>query len=78
MITLKLFNNLPPLLRKKIAKVVFNHMGERFQEEMSQPFHHNFDYDGAPIAGHWYKLMLSHCTYNKTKNQISVTLTYNI
>lgn len=74
MITLKLFNNLPPSLRKKIAKVVFNHMSDSFQQEMSQPFHHNFDYDG----GHWYNLMLSHCTYNKTKNQISVTLTYNI
>jgi len=46
-------------------------MGENFVNQMATPFHHNFNYDG----GHWYKLMLDHCTYNKEKKQIKVTIT---
>lgn len=45
-------------------------MGEDFINRMTEPFHHNFDYDD----GHWYKLMLSHCNYNKAKNIITLTM----
>lgn len=74
MIPLKLFNNLPRSVRKDIAAVVYNKMSEEFINEMTEPFHHNFDYD----MGHWYKLMLDHCTYNKERKQIKVTRTFNI
>lgn len=74
MIPLKLFNSLPLLTRKRIARTVFSHMGENFIEQMSTPFHHNFDYGD----GHWYKLMLDHCTYNKDKNIIKVSITIPI
>ncbi len=74
MLPLKVFNNLPPTIRKRIARTVFGHMGDNFIEQMATPFHHNFDYGD----GHWYKLMLDHCTYNKDKGIIKVTLTFNI
>lgn len=45
-------------------------MGEDFINEMALPFHHNFDYDG----GHWYKLMLGCCNYNKEKKHITITM----
>jgi hypothetical protein len=45
-------------------------MGDNFIEQMATPFHHNFDYQ----EGHWYKLMLSHCSYNKEKNHVTVTI----
>ena len=71
MLPLKVFNELPSNKRKQIARIVFGHMGEEFIDRMSTPFHHNFDYD----EGHWYKLMLDHCTYNKEKKHIKVTIT---
>ena len=70
MIPLKLFNSLPLNNRKQIARIVFGHMSTDFINQMSEPFHHNFDYDD----GHWYKLMLDHCTYNKEKKQVKVTI----
>ena len=70
MITLKMYNNLPLQIRKQIVRTVYGHMGEEFQKEMLEPFRHDFDYEG----GRWYKLMLSHCTYNKEKKLINVTV----
>jgi lauroyl/myristoyl acyltransferase len=70
MLPLKVFNELPANKRKQIARIVFGHMGENFIIQMATPFHHNFDYED----GHWYKLMLSHCSYNKEKNHITVTV----
>lgn len=70
MIPLKMYNNLPLQIRKQIVRIVYGHMGEEFQKEMLEPFHHDFDYEG----GRWYKLMLSHCTYNKEKKLINVTV----
>ena len=49
-------------------------MSDEFIEDMAQPFHHNFNYDG----GHWYKLMLDHCTLDKEKENIKVTITIPI
>ena len=74
MLPLKVFNALPSNKRKQIARIVFGHMGEDFITQMTTPFHHNFDYD----EGQWYKLMLDHCTYNKEKKQIKVTITIPI
>lgn len=70
MLPLKIYNNLPLIKRKQIARIVYGHMSEEFVNEMAMPFHHNFDYDG----GHWYKLMLDHCSYNKTKKHITVAV----
>jgi len=70
MLTLKIFNNLPLPKRKQIARIVFGHMSEEFINEMAQPFRHNFEYD----MGHWYKLMLDHCSYNKAKKHITVSV----
>ena len=70
MIALKTFNNLPPNKRRQIARIVFSHMGDKFVEQMAAPFHHNFDYED----GHWYKLMLDHCSYNKEKKHVTVTI----
>ena len=69
MLSLKIFNELPYRKRKDIARLVFGHMSNDFVEEMAKPYHHNFDKDG----GHWYKLMLDHCTYNKEKKIIKIT-----
>ena len=44
-------------------------MGSDFVEEMSQPFRHNFEYEG----GHWYKLLLDHCTLAKDKRTIKIS-----
>ena len=74
MLPLKVFNALPSNKRLQIARIVFGHMGNDFITQMATPFHHNFDYDD----GHWYKLMLDHCTYNKEKNQVKVTITIPI
>lgn len=71
MIPLKVFNALPSNKRLQIARIVFGHMSDNFITQMATPFHHNFDYGD----GHWYKLMLDHCTYNKEKEQIKVTIT---
>lgn len=71
MLPLKVFNSFPPNKRLQIARIVFGHMGDNFITQMATPFHHNFDYSG----GHWYKLMLDHCTYNKEKKQVKVTIT---
>lgn len=71
MLPLKVFNSLPPNNRKQIARIIFGHMGEEFINRMSEPFHHNFDYD----EGHWYKLMLDHCTYDKEKKRVKVSIT---
>lgn len=74
MLPLKVYNSLPHSKRKQLAKLVFGHMSESFIEEMTTPFHHNFDYDG----GHWYKLMLSHFSLDKEKQNIKVTFTIPI
>ena len=74
MLPLKVFNELPPNKRKQIARIVFGHMGGNFITQMATPFHHNFDYSD----GHWYKLMLDHCTYNKEKKQVKVTITISV
>lgn len=70
MLPLKIYNSLSRRVRKQIARTVFSHMGEDFINQMAEPFHHNFDYND----GHWYKLMLSHCTYNKEKKMINLTM----
>lgn len=70
MILLKMYNNLPLQIRKQIVRVVYGHMGEEFQKEMTAPFHHNFDYKG----GKWYQLMFAHCTYNDKTKSINVTV----
>lgn len=70
MLPLKVYNSLPLRTRKQIVKIVFGHMGEEFQNEIAEPFHHNFDYEG----GKWYQILLSHCNYNKEKAQINVTM----
>lgn len=70
MLPLKVFNSLPSNKRLQIARIVFGHMGDNFITMMATPFHHNFDHGD----GHWYKLMLDHCTYNKEKNQVKVTI----
>lgn len=70
MLPLKMYNNLPLKIRRQIVRIVYGHMGENFQATMTEPFHHNFDYDG----GRWYQLLLSHCNYNKEKKQINVTV----
>jgi len=71
MLPLKVFNDLPVNKRLQIARIVFGHMGDNFITQMATPFRHNFNHDD----GHWYKLMLDHCTYNKEKKQIKVTIT---
>ena len=73
MLPLKVFNSLPLSERKRIAKVVFGHMSDDFICEMAMPFHHNFDHS----MGHWYKLMLDHCTYDKAKGKIKVSIVIN-
>ena len=70
MIPLKMYKKFPIQIRRQIIRIVYGHMGEEFQKEMIEPFHHNFDYEG----GKWYQLLLSHCTYNKEKKQIVVTI----
>lgn len=70
MLPLKVYNSLPINKRRQIARIIFGHMGDEFINRMSEPFHHNFDYDD----GHWYKLMLDHCTYNKEKKIVKVTI----
>lgn len=74
MLPLKVFNSLPANKRKQIARIVFGHMSEDFIMQMSMPFHHNFDYED----GHWYRLMLDHCSYSKEKKQIKVTITLQL
>ena len=71
MLPLKVYNSLPINKRRQIARIIFGHMGDEFINRMSEPFHHNFDYDDD---GHWYKLMLDHCTYNKEKKQVIVKI----
>lgn len=70
MLPLKVYNNLPINKRRQIARIIFGHMSDEFIDRMSEPFHHNFDYDD----GHWYKLMLDHCTYNKEKKQVKISI----
>lgn len=74
MLPLKVFNSLPSNKRLQIARIVFGHMGDNFVTQMTTPFHHNFDYGD----GHWYKLMLDHCIYNKEKKQIKVIISIPI
>lgn len=71
MLSLKVYNSLPYTKRRHLARIVFRYMSDEFIEDMAQPFHHNFNYDG----GHWYKLMLDHCTLDKEKENIKVTIT---
>lgn len=70
MLPLKVYNSLPYGKRKQIVDIVYNHMSDDFKTEMCEQFHHNFNYSG----GHWYKTMLSCCTYNKEKKLINVTI----
>lgn len=70
MLPLKMYNSLSHRQRKQIARTVFSHMGDEFISRMAEPFHHNFDYD----EGHWYKLMLDHCSYNKEKKLITIRI----
>lgn len=70
MLSLKIFNSLSQRERKQIARIVFFNMTEEFINRMALPFHHNFDYD----EGHWYKMMLNHCSYNKERKHITVTM----
>lgn len=74
MITLKVWNSLSQRKRREIAKIVYEHMSPEFIEDISDPFHHNFDYEG----GHWYKLMLSQCTLSKDKKSIKILTTIRI
>jgi len=70
MLPLKMYNSLSHRQRKQIARTVFSHMSEDFINQMTEPFHHNFDYSD----GHWYKLMLDHCSYNKEKKLITIRI----
>lgn len=70
MLPLKIYNNLPYDIRKQIVNIVFNNMGNDFKNSMCQEFHHNFNYE----RGHWYKMLLSCCTYNKDKLMINVNI----
>ena len=74
MLPLKVFNALPSNIRLQISRIVFGHMSSDFIHQMATPFHHNFYYGDGP----WYKLMLDHCTYNKEKKQVKVTITIPI
>lgn len=76
MLTLKDWNSLDSGRRKRIVSIFFSNMSEEFREDISQPFHHNFDWEGKPGTyqeGRWYKLMLSHC-YKQKGDRIKVIL----
>ena len=69
MLSLKVYNSLPYSKRKQLAKLVFHHMSDEFVEEMSQPFHHDFEHEG----GDWYKTLLSHLSLIRDGQWIKVT-----
>lgn len=70
MLPLKVFNSLPQNKREQIVRIVYGNMSEDFITKHSAPFHHNFNHED----GRWYKLMLDCCSYNKSKNHITVTI----
>lgn len=70
MLPLKIYNSLPYNIRRQIVDIVFNNMTSDFKDGMCKEFHHNFNYQG----GHWYKTLLSCCTYNKNTSVINVTI----
>lgn len=79
MITKKLWNSLSPSKRKGIVDRAFFNMSEGFKKELSNEFHHNFDYKskGSELDGHWYKLLFSMCTLQKDR-VIKITINYVI
>lgn len=72
MIPLKVWNNLPAYKRRKIVKLVYQDMNDSFLEELSQEYHHNFEYNST---GSMLKSILQ-CCYINSDNTIKVKITF--
>jgi hypothetical protein len=75
MITIKEWNSLSDLTRKRIVGIVFSNYPSDFKEDLSKPFHHKFSY----IATGWgdgatYELMLSHLVKNKNLIKVEINI----
>jgi len=78
MITKKFWNSLSPIHRKHIVDLAMPNMGEDFKRELSNEFHHNFDYKskGSELDGHWYQSLFSRCTLKD--KIVKITINYVI
>lgn len=72
MIPLKVWNNLPLYKRKKILRLTYLGIDDSFLEELSQEYHHNFEYNST---GKILKSILSCCYCDKSGN-IKVKVTF--
>jgi len=66
MITRKDWNNLSPITRRRAAKMVFFNMGEEFQNNMAEEWHHNND--------NWHSLLFGSLYWNKDKSEVKVVV----
>ena len=64
MITRKDWNALTPHTRRVAAKLVFHHMGEEFQQEMGEEWHHNND--------KWHEILFQSIYWRSDKQGIKV------
>ena len=72
MIPLKVWNSLPAYKRRKIVKLVYQGIDDSFLEELSQEYHHNFEYNST---GSMLKSILQ-CCYINVDNTIKVKVTF--
>lgn len=66
MITRKDWNNLSPLTRRRAAKIIFFNMGEEFQNEMSEEWHHDIDT--------WHKTLFGSLYWDKDKSRVKAAV----
>ncbi len=69
MISRKDWNNLPALTRLKAAKLVFYNMGDEFQNNMAEEWHHNND--------KFHEVLFQSIYWNKDKRSIRVIANVN-
>lgn len=70
MITRKDWNDLNPYTRNKAAKLVFFNMGEEFQAEMAEEWHHYND--------KWHDILFSSLYWTKDRQSIKVSVTITV
>ena len=72
MIPLKVWNSLPQYKRRKIVKLTYQGIDDSFLDELSQEYHHNFEYNST---GKMLKSILQ-CCYINNDNTIKVKVTF--
>lgn len=74
MIPLKMWNSLPQYKREKIIRLTYVGITEDYLKELSQEYHHNFNYDDK---GKILKNILQ-CCYNVKLGGIKVITTHYV